>query len=877
MKSGNTASLRTLPDDESHLREALAQSEHRLQCLIELSSDYYWETDEDLRFTHVRHQASDGRVTGFIGKATWELGAIPVHGTWDEYRELRAAHLPFTDFLVRRPDADGRDVYLSASGRPMFAADGRFRGYQGITRDVTRQVRDERLRTLDRTVAGILADAADLQAGLTSVIRAICESESWEAGHYWCVQDERSALRVCATWSVPGAAIESMTAEVQKLRGVPGIGLVGTVLQTAKSLWVADLGNDSRVAHRDLARRTECNSAFLFPVLSKGKPIGVLDFNARRIPEPDDGLLHVIHMLGTQIGAFYDRARALEQLRASEELFSNTVELAAIGISHVAKDGRFIHVNRSLCDMLGYTREELLALNVKQVSHSEDQNVTDEAKRRLLAGETDSIRVEKRYLRKDGTPIWVRINVALNRAADGTPLHDISAVEDISERKRVEERVQYLATHDEMTGLPNRTMFAQLLSHAIQRARRKRTSKVAVLFVDLDRFKIVNDSLGHEAGDELLKQVAARFRDCLRASDVLARLGGDEFVVLLEEGKDAQEAAQVARKLLSAAIQPIEIMGQECRVTASIGISTFPDDAGDAQALMKNADAAMYLAKEEGKNNYQFHSRSTNALSIERLALETNLRRALERDEFKLQYQPQVAAATGEITGAEALLRWWNHELGTVPPARFIPLAEDTGLIVAIGRWVLNTACAQNVAWQRAGLPPIRMAVNISPRQFKDQNLIRDIAAALEQSGMAPELLELEITEGVIMHDVNQAVRQLHAIKAMGVRLAIDDFGTGYSSLAQLKRLPIDTLKVDRSFIREIPRDPEDKAITEAVIAMGKTLGVTVVAEGVETADQREFLSSRACNELQGFLFSKPCHPDALAELLRSKMSARRA
>jgi diguanylate cyclase (GGDEF)-like protein/PAS domain S-box-containing protein len=648
------------------------------------------------------------------------------------------------------------------------------------------------------------------------------------------------------------------------------------VLQTAKPLWVADLGSDSRVAYRDLARRTECNSAFLFPVLSKGKPIGVLDFNARRIPEPDEGLLHVIHMLGTQIGTFYDRAHTLEQLRASEERFSNTVELAAIGISHVAHDGRFIHVNRSLCEMLGYTREELLALNVKELSHPEDRNLTDESRRKLLAGETDSIRMEKRYLRKDGSTVWVRINVASNRAPDGTPLYDISAVEDISERKRVEERVQYLATHDEMTSLPNRTTFGQLLGHAIKKARR-RSTKLAVLFIDLDRFKIVNDSLGHEAGDDLLKQIATRFRSALRTCDLLARLGGDEFVVLLEDLQEPQEAVQVARKLLSAAIQPIEIMGHECRVTASIGIATFPADAADGQSLMKNADAAMYLAKEEGKNTYQFHSQSINALSNERLAIETNLRRALERNEFKLQYQPQVAAKTGEITGVEALLRWWNPELGAVPPGRFVPLAEDTGLIVPIGKWVLITACAQNVAWQRAGLPPIRMAVNISPRQFKDRNLLRDIGAALEASGMAPDLLELEITEGVIIHDVNQAVRQLHAIKEMGVRLAIDDFGTGYSSLAQLKRLPIDTLKVDRSFIRDIPRDPEDKAITEAVIAMGKTLGVTVVAEGVETADQHNFLSRRGCNELQGFLFSKPCHPDALAELLRSKKSARRA
>jgi EAL domain-containing protein (putative c-di-GMP-specific phosphodiesterase class I) len=310
-------------------------------------------------------------------------------------------------------------------------------------------------------------------------------------------------------------------------------------------------------------------------------------------------------------------------------------------------------------------------------------------------------------------------------------------------------------------------------------------------------------------------------------------------------------------------------MGHECRVTASIGIAVCPEHAEDAQALMKNADLAMYVAKEEGKNNYQFFSKGVSSMSIERLALETNLRRALERQEFTVQYQAKVNIRTGDITGVEALLRWWNHDLGSVSPATFIPLAEDTGLIVPIGEWVLKTACAQNVAWQKQGLPPICMAVNLSPRQFKDANLLHAVADALEQSGLSPELLELEITEGVVMSDVDEALEKLLAIKAMGVKLAIDDFGTGYSSLAQLKRFPIDTLKVDRSFIREIPNDIEDKAITEAIIAMGRTLGVTVVAEGVETAEQQAFLRSRSCDEMQGFYFSKPAPPSALADLLR--------
>ena len=283
----------------------------------------------------------------------------------------------------------------------------------------------------------------------------------------------------------------------------------------------------------------------------------------------------------------------------------------------------------------------------------------------------------------------------------------------------------------------------------------------------------------------------------------------------------------------------------------------------------------MYSAKEEGKNTFQFYTKGASTLSIERLTLETNLRRALERSEFTLHYQPKVDISTGKITGAEALLRWWNHDLGTVPPARFIPVAEDTGLIVPIGRWVLRTACEQNVAWQRLGLKPIRIGVNLSPRQFKDPHLLHDIGDALEQSGMAPELLELELTESVVMHDVDSAVEKLLAIKAMGVKLAIDDFGTGYSSLAQLKRFPIDTLKVDRSFIREIPKDVEDEAITEAIIAMGRTLGVRVVAEGVEMAEQQRFLLRRGCHEMQGFFFGKPAHPDMLAEKLRTEEAER--
>jgi diguanylate cyclase (GGDEF)-like protein/PAS domain S-box-containing protein len=347
--------------------------------------------------------------------------------------------------------------------------------------------------------------------------------------------------------------------------------------------------------------------------------------------------------------------------------------------------------------MLGYTKEELLKLTVKNVSYSEDVDISDALRADLHANRVDTLKLEKRYMRKDGTVIWVRITSAMKRDASGEPLYDISAVEDVSDRKTAEARVQYLATHDDMTGLPNRVLFNELIGQAIETSRQNER-KCAVLFIDLDRFKIVNDSLGHHAGDLLLKEMGSRLRDCTRATDFLARLGGDEFVVLLEDASDSASIAEVANKILRAALKPVEILGQECRVTASVGIAVYPDDAWDAASLMKHADMAMYLAKEEGKNNYQFYSAHDSPVAVEHLVLESHLSHALEQNEFTVQYQARVDIRTGEVTGAEALLRWWNPELGTVSPAQFIPLAEDTGLIVPIGAWILRTACQQSIA-----------------------------------------------------------------------------------------------------------------------------------------------------------------------------------
>jgi len=440
----------------------------------------------------------------------------------------------------------------------------------------------------------------------------------------------------------------------------------------------------------------------------------------------------------------------------------------------------------------------------------------------------------------------------------------------------MENRFRQLAHYDSLTGLPNRTLFLDRMHQTIESARRH-NRKAGVLFIDLDNFKRINDSLGHSFGDEILKITADRLRHCARSCDSLtgpwrevsaARLGGDEFTILLSEIDAAENCTIVAQRILQAFVEPMRLQNDEVIMTPSIGIATFPDDGGDVQTLLKNADLAMYFAKHTGPNSFQYHQDSMNATTLQRITLEKNLRQAIARDEFTLHYQPQTDMLTGALKGAEALLRWDNEELGSVPPAEFVPVAEQCGLILAIGEWVLRTACKQAKLWRDRGVPLPRIGVNVSPKQFYQQNFPLVVERVLEETELEPQVLEIEITESLLMENTDRAIATMHGLRRLGVQIALDDFGTGYSSLSRLKEFPIDCLKIDHSFVRDISTDANDQAIASAVLAMAGSLNMRVVAEGVETSEQFDFLKLKQCNEMQGYLICRPLPAEKLEEFL---------
>ncbi len=937
------------------MTRGLQESEARFMSLAHLSADWYWEQDENYRFTE---RSGGGRgwskaaIANTLGKTRWELpGADMSEQDWAAHRALLDAHKPFKDLTFRRSDA-GVLHHISVSGEPFFDAQGVFKGYRGIGADITERLqRDNALlesearfrNAFDAAAVGMaiisldgnwlqvnpplchmlgytepelkkltfqdVTHPEDLKADLDyveQVLRGEIPSYQMEKRYFhkdghivWALlsmsvvrgrdgaplhfvsqlQDitarKRTELELAANRRFLADLIDAipmpLTVKDDNRRFVIVNKATGDFHGRPVGDFIGKLDSDFYPAERVMQICVEDDA-----VIGSGTPFeeeqsfetisGEVRWvvkHKRRIVSPDGRrwlITALFDITGRKLAEIAlkqseARFRALTEMSSDfyweqDENFRITAMSPGVEKS-VGIDAQW-HIGKTRWEVPGIllTEKEWAAHRAILDAHQPFSDFTYER----LGREGDT-----RYLSISGQPIFDAQGNFTGYRGVGT---------DVTAAKIADARIQYLAYHDSLTALPNRSSFSLILNPGIARARRD-GKKLAVLFIDVDRFKNINDTLGHHAGDTLLREIGSRLRHCVRQADTIARLGGDEFVVLLQDISEPEDVAKVAHKILLEIAGSLDILGQEIRVTASIGISIYPQDGQDEQTLMKNADIAMYHAKQEGKNNFQFHSVQMDTHTLARLALEANLRHALDRNELQLYYQAKINLGTSRMTGMEALLRWRHPDLGMVPPAQFIPIAEELGLIESIGRWAIRTACQQNKAWQDRGYPPMRMAVNLSARQFNDENLVESIAAILRETRLDPTCLELEITESMIMHNVGTTMRKLTALGDMGIRIAIDDFGTGHSSLAYLKRFPIDTLKIDRSFVSDLTRDVEDQTITAAIITMGKSLDLTVVAEGVETAEQLEFLREHGCDEFQGYYAHKPMPADEFAQLLQ--------
>jgi diguanylate cyclase len=568
------------------------------------------------------------------------------------------------------------------------------------------------------------------------------------------------------------------------------------------------------------------------------------------------------------ISTFIDRRFEYQSI-LSERKFRSVIESANDSIILSDRTGTIISWNKGAELIFGFTEKEAIGKNLQIIIPDKFKVVHQQGMERyLLSGEPRVIgnTVELEGLRKNGGEF--PIELSLEAWQEDDQVYFSSIIRDITERKRNEKKINQMVYRDPLTGLPNRLLLNDRLSQALELADETKQT-IGIMFIDLDRFKYINDTLGHAVGDQLLIEIAKRIQVCVGKNDTVCRQGGDEFIVLIPN-TTADEVSKIAQKIVDLFSSSVMVNEQELFVTPSIGIAMYPGDGRDIETLIKNADTAMYRVKEQGKNNFQFYTPEMNEAVTKKMKLEIGLRKALERNEFKIVYQPQFDVETGGIIGVEALLRWHHPEWGTISPAEFIPIAEETGLILQIGEWVLHGACLQNKALQNAGYAPLRMAVNISSRQFQQSDLVERVSRILRETELAPQYLELELTESIIQ-DSKYAVAKMQVLKEMGIHLSIDDFGTGYSSLSYLKTFPIHTLKIDQSFTRNIYADPKDASLVETIIAMAHNLDLKVIAEGVETEEQLHFLQQKQCNEAQGYYFSRPISAEELAVILQER------
>jgi diguanylate cyclase (GGDEF)-like protein/PAS domain S-box-containing protein len=1000
---------------------SLRESEARFRSLTQLSSDWYWEQDSELRLTFMSSRL--GPRTGlapaaYLGRKRWEQPAVNLtEADWARHRAQLERHEPFRDFEMERRTEDGSSVWLSISGEPVYDAAGRFAGYRGVGRDITAQKRAEQLQRLEHSATRCLAEAETAAAGASAVLGAICETLGWECGRYFEADEQAGVLRFAAAWGRAERAVQDFIEASRALTYRRGEGLSGHVWQTGAPLWVSDVSSDRRASgssRRVNGRAALQGGSFVFPVIARGRTLGIASFSSGDPKAPNERLLEALGVIGSQLGQFLRRKHAETALRESMLVLERTFQHMDQGIGIFNPDLRLVAMNRRARELLAVpdamlrlrcTLAELIRFNAQRgdygkievekfvasrvavarsgqpdlfyrrledgtyleirgtpmpdgglicvytdvtartteearksahlryqqrvaafgqsaLSCRDPQELAQDAVRQALAAlDVDAVAyVERphepghlavralagadagaaRSVKSERDPISAVLDSAARFTAESCELpfdwgrggaaaivpvpgdcgvrgavcavsrgskfgedqlNFLDAVAAVLSAglKRVasEERLAFLARFDLLTGLPNRGLLTERFAQMIEQTRR-RGLILGVLFVDLDDFKGINDTLGHAAGDELLRQAALRLQEAVRPGDTVARISGDEFALVLADLAHQEDAALVAQKIVDRLAAPFQLEAHEVLVTASVGIASYPADGSDAETLLGAADAAMYRAKQSGRNGYQFFTHDIDQRTKARALLGVELRRALEREEFVLAYQPKYDLLTMRPCGAEALLRWNHPERGFVTPGNFVPVLEETGLIVPVGEWVLRRACEDVKACAAAGVVPLPVAVNLSARQFRSHDLGTRIRALVEAAGVSPELIELEITESHLMHDPDHAIRVMRGLREDGIRIAIDDFGTGYSSLAYLTRFPVASLKIDGSFVAGIGRETTDPTIVRTIIEMARTLDFTVIGEGVETLAQVEFLRRFGCHQAQGYFFARP-------------------
>jgi diguanylate cyclase (GGDEF)-like protein/PAS domain S-box-containing protein len=956
-ESGDLIALEGFITDITERRRAehnLRESEARFRSLVELSSDWYWEQDENLRFTGFSRgfdQHGVGRDE-FLGKARWEIaGALPPASGWDAHRRMLERHEPFRDLDYSRVLADGSIRHFNFSGEAMFDDGGRFRGYRGIGRDVTarRNAEDDLIRfraAMEASADAIFitdfatlryVDVNDtacrmldysreelLRMGVEDVnpdedipvVRGLFEGVRAQKGNPATQSDVRRLRRkdgslvpveVYRRYLKSGATdiIVSVARDVtERLKAQEDLVRFRAALETSADLiFLIDLQTLRYIDANETAchmlgyRREDLIGMSLLQVnanvseqdlrakfqetVALGPDRVVTESEGRSVRRKDGSTFPIeIARRYLRIGErdiivsvsrdITERKRAEEALQLRNLAIEASVNAILI-TNHLVADQPIEYVNPAFERMTGYSSGEVIGRNCRFLQGVDRAQPEIDLLRRAIREGRES-RVVLRNYRRNGEAFWAELSISPLHDSNGRVTHYVGVLSDITEARHAREQLEHQASHDTLTGLPNRSLLQDRLGQAIAQSHRYRRM-LAVAFVDLDNFKFINDSFGHGGGDQVLKVTAERLRACLREGDTVARHGGDEFVLLLNDQSGRESVTQVIERVVERLALPVTVEGQEFAITCSIGISLYPDDCAEASSLLKSADAAMYRAKAQGKNSFRFYTAEMGMHLGERLKREAQLRRALERDEFVLHYQPKIDLRSKSIYGLEALIRWRHPEDGLVSPGQFIGLAEDSGLIVPIGEWALHSGCAQVRAWSDAGLPAMQLSVNISARQFKRRDLAQTVSRVLAKTGLAARHLELELTESLVMENAEEFIEALNALKNLGVSLSVDDFGTGYSSLSYLKRFPVDRLKIDQSFVRDIGTDQDDAAIARAVIQLGHSLDLRVTAEGVETSEQLRFLRAHDCDEVQGYLFSRPLPADQVVDLLRAGVS----